>query len=357
VQGPRQVSLHFYYVPDSRKKIRNWDSLAVYMPRVMAYYNKRIGPYPYRKYSFIQAGDGGMEYAMCTFIMGNRPLGSLVGTSMHELAHSWFQFVIATDESRYPWMDEGFTTFISSLAMNEIWYKPRGESKNYIYDFIKSVKKLKESGADEPVSMYSDFYDSHAAYWTNAYDKGALFLGGLMLIGGEKRFWSFLHRYYAKWKFKHPEPADMLRTAEKSLDMELDWYYNHWIEGLKYPDYAVDTVVPQGDTTLIRIVRRGNMQVPVTISIFTQNGIFLVRIPYVRTLHYLRENELDTTYLPTDFKIHTMIAKPWRDGVPVYDLRIPLPNDKIFLVLIDNFRWFYDDRPLNNIWKSKSIEH
>ena len=63
----------------------------------------------------IQGGDGGMEYAMCTLITGGRKFGSLVGVTAHELAHSWFQFLLATNETKHEWMDEGFTTFIFRL--------------------------------------------------------------------------------------------------------------------------------------------------------------------------------------------------------------------------------------------------
>ncbi len=353
VKGPRNVMLHFYYVPDSRKKIRNWDSLAVYMPRVMAYYNDLIGPYPYRQYSFIQAGDGGMEYAMCTFIAGNRTLGSLVGTSTHELAHSWFQFVIATDESRHPWMDEGFTTLVSSMAMDELWYKPRGENSDYIFRFAQSVSQLHKLGLDEPMSMYSDFYDSHLAYWTNAYDKGALFLAGLGEIGGYKGFRRFLHAYYRKWKFKHPEPADMLRTAEKALGMELDWYYNHWVEGNKYPDYAIDTIEARGDSTFIRIAKKGNMPMPLTVLIHGEKD-FAIHIPYVRTLHYLDKEDFDQWIAADDNKpVIFKRADPWPDGRPYYEIYVPVAKDKISTVLIENFRWFMDLNPLDNFRKKE----
>ena len=61
-----------------------------------------------------------MEYAMGTLITGERSLKSLVGVTTHELAHSWFQHVLATNESKHPWMDEGFTTYISTLCNDKI---------------------------------------------------------------------------------------------------------------------------------------------------------------------------------------------------------------------------------------------
>ncbi len=82
----------------------------------MRFYNKNIGPYPYKQYSVVQGGDGGMEYAMLTLITGGRSYRSLFGVTAHELAHSWFQHILATNEMKHEWMDEGFTSYISTLA-------------------------------------------------------------------------------------------------------------------------------------------------------------------------------------------------------------------------------------------------
>src|SRR5690554_8053996 len=86
----------------------------------MEFFNKSVGEYPYKQYSVIQGGDGGMEYAMCTLITGERSLPSLIGVTAHELAHKWFQHVLATNESKHSWFDEGFTSFISDFAVKQI---------------------------------------------------------------------------------------------------------------------------------------------------------------------------------------------------------------------------------------------
>jgi hypothetical protein len=68
----------------------------------MDFFNKNIGNYPYKQYSFIQGGDGGMEYAMSTLMLGNGTLEGIYGTATHELGHSWFQHVLASNESKHP---------------------------------------------------------------------------------------------------------------------------------------------------------------------------------------------------------------------------------------------------------------
>ncbi|MCB0689566.1 MAG: M1 family metallopeptidase, partial [Saprospiraceae bacterium] len=112
--------LHFFYKETDRNRDA-WKALPSIMVKAWSNITKRFGPYPYGKYSFIQGGDGGMEYPMATLITGGgRSVGSLVGVSIHELMHSWYQMMLATNESLYAWMDEGFTTFASTEVMNEL---------------------------------------------------------------------------------------------------------------------------------------------------------------------------------------------------------------------------------------------
>ena len=111
--------LHFFYKND-KEIVENWKKLQPKTAEAMQFFNKNIGDYPYEQYSVIQGGDGGMEYAMSTLITGGRNFGSLVGVMVHEMAHSWFQHVLASNESKHEWMDEGFTTFISSLCMDQV---------------------------------------------------------------------------------------------------------------------------------------------------------------------------------------------------------------------------------------------
>src|SRR5690606_6517141 len=121
LQVPNGPLLNFYYkktLPE--ENLKYWKELQPKTVELMEYFSEHIGRYPYEQYSVIQGGDGGMEYAMCTLITGKRSFGSLVGVTAHELAHMWFQFLLATNESKHEWMDEGFTGYISDYAMNEI---------------------------------------------------------------------------------------------------------------------------------------------------------------------------------------------------------------------------------------------
>ncbi|MEM9325225.1 MAG: M1 family metallopeptidase [Bacteroidota bacterium] len=154
-QVPDGPKLHFFYQTDTLKK--NWQQLPELTVKAFQFINENFGKYPYPKYSIIQGGDGGMEYPMATLITGHRSLPSLVGVTVHEALHSWYQGVLATNESYYAWMDEGFTSYASSLTMGHIFGGDR-LARNY-----SGYYSLAYSGKEEPLSTHADHFMTNTA--------------------------------------------------------------------------------------------------------------------------------------------------------------------------------------------------
>ena len=176
------VDLHFFYKNDE-KLVENWKKLQPKTAELLAYFNKHVGAYPYKQYSVIQGGDGGMEYAMCTLITGKRSFNSLVGVTAHELAHSWFQFVLATNEAKHEWMDEGFTSYIEGLATNKVMER---KSTNPSSGAYKRYIALANSGTEQALTTFADHYDYNSAYGASAYSKGSVFLAQLIYVIGKE---------------------------------------------------------------------------------------------------------------------------------------------------------------------------
>ncbi len=261
------ITVHLYYIPGPNTTA-NWEKLKEYTPQAINYLSAHFGQYPYKQFSVVQGGDGGMEYAMSTLITGERSLGSLVGVMVHELAHSWFHGVLASNESLYPWMDEGFTSYASSLTMDAIFEKSsnihRGSYSGYI--------RLAKSGKEEPLSTHSDHYHTNEAYGAAAYSKGAVFLEQLgYVIGAEVRDKAML-TYFNTWKFKHPNVNDVIRVMEKESGLELDWYKEYFVYTTKSIDYAVKEVKPAGGATEITLERIGLMPMPIDLVITYKDG-------------------------------------------------------------------------------------
>ncbi|WKK66291.1 M1 family metallopeptidase [Lutimonas zeaxanthinifaciens] len=265
VMGENEVELHFFYKNDKPEVVENWKKLPEKTQKILSYFNKHIGTYPYKQYSVIQGGDGGMEYAMCTLIAGGKNFGSLVGTTAHEFAHSWFQFLLATNELKYYWMDEGFTQYISASCMNEVMDQkkelPNSNSYNGYFYLVKS-------GKQEPLTTLADHFDSNFVYSISAYSKGSVFLSQLGYIIGKDNLDKTLLRYYEDYKFTHPTPTDFKRTAEKVSGIQLEWYMNYWINSTKVIDYEVDGV----DGNSITLKRTGSMPMPLDVHVVYEDG-------------------------------------------------------------------------------------
>jgi len=266
LQVPNGPLLNFYYKSTLDKdKLENWKKLQPKTVELMQYFSTHIGTYPYEQYSVIQGGDGGMEYAMCTLITGNRSYGSLVGVTAHEMAHTWFQFLLATNEAKHEWMDEGFTSYISDLAMNEIMNQGNESPVSNAY---KGYYYLAKSGKEQPLTTHADRYKYNQAYGISAYSKGAVFLAQLGYIIGEENLKKTIKKYFNDFAFKHPTPNSIIRSAEKVSGLELDWYLTDFAQTTNTIDYAVKSV--EGNT--VTLERIGLMPMPLDISVTYNDG-------------------------------------------------------------------------------------
>ena len=266
--GPNGVVLNFYY-KNNPDILENWKNLQPKTAELMAYFNEHIGPYPYKQYSVIQGGDGGMEYAMCTLITGHRNFESLVGVTAHELAHSWFQFLLATNESLHEWMDEGFTSYISALAENEVLQE---NNPNPVAGSYRGYRYLATSGQEQPLTTHADRYASNRSYGISAYSKGAVFMAQLGYVIGQKNLEKTIKRYYKEWAFKHPTPNDFIRVAEKVSGFELDWYLQDFAQTTNTIDYAIKDVTEEAGKTKVTLERIGLMPMPIDLYVTYEDG-------------------------------------------------------------------------------------
>lgn len=312
VKGPNEVDLHFLY----KKHPENWQKLQQHSIELMTFFNEKIGSYPWKQYSIIQGGDGGMEYAMCTLITGGERYKSLFGTTSHEMAHTWFQHILANNEAKHPWMDEGFASYIDALAASVVLKK---EVKNPFSQSYQSYRRLANSGVEQPQTTHSDRYRFNAAYGVSAYSKGAVFLAQLGYIIGEKVLENTLLRYYDTFKFKHPTPNDFKRVAEKESDMELEWYLNDWTRTTGVIDYSIDFI--NNEVILKRI---GLIPMPIEIEVVFEDG---EKEFYYIPLDLMRG-------IKKDLSLGTVVAPVWGWANPNYSFKVN-SNKPVSSVSID----------------------
>ena len=331
------VTLHFFY-KNKPELAENWKNLQSKTEEAMNFFNEHVGNYPYKQYSVVQGGDGGMEYAMATLITGDRPFPSLVGVMVHELAHSWFQHVLATNEGKHSWMDEGFTSYISSLCMNSLM----GRNQEHPYaGSYRGYYALVESKMEEPQTTHSDRYDKNFAYSIAAYSKGSVFLAQLGYIIGKDALAKTLKRYYADYQFTHPTPNDFIRTAEKVSGAHLGWYLNDFTKTTKTIDYAIESVKPGSTGAAIELKRIGGIGMPIDLVVSLNDGS---QHHYYIPLTEIRAEK------PNEHELSRTVLSDWSWAQQRYTFEVPHPLENIKTIAIDPSTRMADIDQSNNVF-------
>ena len=285
---PNGPTIHVLYNNVSGKEEEDaaWNIIADAAVTVYPFIKKTFGEYAYKQYSFIHGGDGGMEYPMATMLSS-----SSRGTAFHEWMHSWYQMMLGTNESMYPWMDEGFTEYATNLV--EEYYRQQVSRKQLASSPIELQKSdstalntlpryhapnyagyfnLVRSSREEPMTTHADHYNTNYAYSNAAYSKGAVFMEQLGYIVGAATRDKILLEYYKQWRFKHPNAQDFINIAEKQSGMKLDWYKEYWVNTTKTIDYGIDSLWEVTGATNIRLKRVGLIPMPIDLKITFKDG-------------------------------------------------------------------------------------
>jgi Peptidase family M1 domain len=251
--------------PDSYVKLyrEQWERVLDEAAYAFPFIDSVFGKYPYKQFSFIQGGDGGMEYPMATLING-----AATDNWLHEMLHNWYYGVLATNESIYPWMDEGFVTFAENIV-TAYFTQDTNFAHGPTYDTYYHIVK---TGKEEALSTHADHYNLNYAYGIASYIKGGVFMEQLGYITGAPVRDKILLEYFKQWKFKHPDLNDFLKIAEKLSGMKLDWYKEYWINTTKTIDYAIDSLWSDGTMTKIRLRKIGLMPMPVDCRLTFKDG-------------------------------------------------------------------------------------
>ncbi|WP_121354803.1 M1 family metallopeptidase [Flavisolibacter nicotianae] len=327
------LTLHVLY-DKTDKRVQEWNEVLPKMEKIFPFVEKHFGAYPYKQYSWVHGGDGGMEYPMTTMISGPGD-----GVTVHEFLHSWYQGMMGTNESLYPWMDEGFTTFAEeeTLAfLNKSQEFPHEDSYN-------SYFALAKSGLEEPMTTHADHYNTNFAYSIASYSKGSVFLSQLGYIVSDSVRNKILLEYYRQWRFKHPNASDFVRVAEKVSGLKLDWYKEYWISSTKTIDYGIDSLWETGGATTIRLSKIGMVPMPVDVRITFKDGS--------SEWHYIPAYEMFGEKPAEPEQRNRKVYPEWRWTSPTYNISTGKKLTDITTVEIDP-----SGRMADGNWKNNKIE-
>lgn len=327
-QAPNGPLFYAVYKKGTKDE-KKWETLVDSFVAMYPYVAKTFGPYPYKNYSFIEGGDGGMEYPMATLLKGT-------GAALHEFMHAWYQGMIGTNESLYPWMDEGFTTYASSRI--SAWKNGADpvSGMSRIYD---SYFRIARSNMEEPLSTHADHFNTNYAYGVASYNKGAIFLSQLGYIIGEKNLDKVLLEYYKQWRFKSPVPDDFMKIAEDISGIQLQWYKQYWINSTKTIEYSIGGVTDVNGKAGVTLRRNGQMPMPIDLLITYKDGS--------QELHYI---PLDLMYAskPQEGNLKPIIDPAWPWTNPEYLVTLTKTVGDIKEIEIDPSQRMADLNRVNN---------
>ena len=281
--GGTMVLAQAFYRPGAA----NWAEAIRMATHAIRSFSQKWHPYPYPQASFVEGPIAGMEYPMMLFVPADTSRHGLSWVLMHELGHMWFPMMVGNDERRYPWMDEGFNSFIDLYTVSEYW-QGDAHADSVLNGPLTSYLANAVAGREQP--MITPPGEGHNVYWM-AYQKPALMLRLLREeVIGPEGFDAAFREFIRRWRFRHPQPADFFRTMENVSGRDLDWFWRGWVYTTARLDQAVDSVVARGATTRVVLLNRRDMLMPAEVLLTWSDGAAETRRIPVEMWNYGRRH-------------------------------------------------------------------
>ena len=269
----------------------HWEE-AIHMARhAMRSFSERWLPYPYPQATVVEGPIQGMEYPMIVFVPADPARTGLGWVLMHELGHQWFPMIVGSDERRYPWMDEGFNTFIDLYTVADYFRAGLPAHADSVLNgplgaYAGNTAPPRERPLITPPA------EVRYLYWT-AYQKPALMLRLLREeVLGSEVFDRAFRAYTRRWAFRHPQPADFFRTMENVTGRDLAWYWRQWVLTTARLDQSVDSVrvfarmAARPDSMRVVLASLREMVMPVEVRLTWSDGMTDVRRIPVEAWNY-----------------------------------------------------------------------
>ena len=234
-----------------------------------------LWPYPWPAMSSMEGvlTSGGMEYPMLTLMQPWADTLSLAGDLMHETGHMWFPMQVGSNETRFPWMDEGLTQYDEAQGLRVLYGEPRsgGRPADTEQGQRRLYLRAAREGREPSLMLPGDAYPGDL-YNVMYYDKTAQVLAALRGMAGKDRFQQALRQYGRQWAGRHPQPYDFFNAMSGALGQDLDWFWNTWFVNGWPLDQAIESVTTTGDSTTVTIADRGLAPMPVPLAITRSDG-------------------------------------------------------------------------------------
>ncbi|MCR4338859.1 MAG: M1 family metallopeptidase [Gemmatimonadaceae bacterium] len=261
-----------------RSSADKWPEAHAMARGAIRHFSEQWYRYPYSHATTVEGPIAGMEYPMLTFVANNTTRETQQWALAHEFGHEWFPMIVGSNERLYPWMDEGFNTFVDLQNAAEYFAgTPYGDTIQV--NPLRMAVEHSRAGDDQP--LITNPTEVRDLMWVG-YQKPALMLRTLREeVLGRDRFDFAFREYIKAWAYKHPTPADFFRLMRDASGVELDWFWRDWVFTTARLDQAVDSVsTDTSGRANVHMTNRGTMTMPAELLItFDDGSTETVRLP------------------------------------------------------------------------------
>lgn len=280
------IPIHVLYRAAVKKA---WSRVVVQRAaRALAWLSEKFGRYPYPQVTVTHGLlGGGMEYPMLVMNGSERE-----GLILHEIGHIYFYGILANNEWKEAWLDEGFTTFQTRWYMEER-YGPAGYDLQRLFrdaTFLQRHRPQKTrrerrrdaaldfmtSRYNEPISKYAYRFHEPESYGVNTYTKGGFFYDMLKYVVGDSAFGAICKEYFRRWAFKHVNEQRLKQVCEEVSGKDLDWFFDQWLHQAVPIDYGLGEVTKEarenGWHTRVQIHRHEAGVMPVQVELTLEDN-------------------------------------------------------------------------------------
>jgi hypothetical protein len=259
------ILIHTYYRPAATR----WPEANRMAREAVKHFSEKWYRYPYPQMSSVEGPIEGMEYPMITFDPRGPSREELQWVVAHEIGHQWMPMIVGSNERLYPWMDEGFNTFIDLENAAKYFagetYGDTIETQPHRLFPAHAIPGQEKPLITRPVEVQDLF-------WTG-YQKPALMLSVLRdQVLGRERFEAAFRAYMRAWAFKHPTPADFFRLMQAHSGVDLAWFWHDWVYTTSHPDQVIEAITSGDSGSAVVIVNRGEMQLPIALRLTYADG-------------------------------------------------------------------------------------
>jgi hypothetical protein len=258
--GGEQIALHVLFRPQAT----DWANGVVLQRTITAldWLQDLFGPYPWPQMTTVhRLESGGTEFPM--LVMNGSPSEGLI---VHEAAHQYLHGILANNEFRDGWLDEGFTSYLTD------WYFELQGEPDVWEPTMRAVLQWEQAGRTQQIALPGPEFVDMNTYSVMTYAKAALVFRMLHWMIGDDQFRLVLREFYDRHALSHVDEMDLRRVVNDVTGEDLDWFFRQWLHTTAQLDYRIDAATtarrPDGRwATQVVVHRAGDAWMPVDLRV------------------------------------------------------------------------------------------